>query len=100
MERELIVATCQFPVSADIKRNESYILKQLAEAKAKEVEIAHFSESSLNGYAGTDFKSLKSQDETMLRNSLEKIIRFSAKFKIWVIIGSHYFEKDNDQPFI
>jgi len=94
MERELIVATCQFPVSADIKRNESYILKQIEEAKAKEAEIAHFSESSLSGYAGMDFRSFRCQDETVLRGSLEKIIQFAAKFKIWVIAGNHQFDKN------
>jgi predicted amidohydrolase len=46
-------------VSADIKRNASYIQKQMAEAKEKGAEVYHFPESSLSGYAGTDFKPLE-----------------------------------------
>ena len=72
MERELIVATCQFPVSADIGRNRSYILKQMAAAKSQGAEVAHFSESSLSGYAGMDFESYESQDGACLHSSLEK----------------------------
>jgi predicted amidohydrolase len=99
MERELIVASCQFPVSADIERNRSYILKQLAEAKAKGAEIAHFPESSLSGYAGTDFESYESQDEALLQSSLEQIIGLAAELAIWVIVGSHHFEEENSRPY-
>jgi predicted amidohydrolase len=99
MKRELIIATCQFPVSADIKRNASYILRQMAEAKEKGADVSHFPESSLSGYAGTDFKRFKSQAETLLLGSLEKIIKLSSELKIWVIVGSHHFEGNNKHPY-
>ena len=95
MKRELVTATCQFPVSADIKKNESYVLKQLAETKAKGAEVTHFSESSLSGYAGMDFKNFKDQDKILLSESLENITKLASKLKIWVIIGSHHFEENN-----
>lgn len=76
----------------DIKSNKSYILKQLAEAKG--AEIAHFSECSFNGYVVIDFMSFISQDEHLLQNDLDKIIHFSAKHKIWIIVGSHPFKKN------
>ena len=65
MTPELIIATCQFPVSGDIKKNAAYILRQMAEAKEKGADISHFPESSLSGYAGTDFKRYKRQDEDL-----------------------------------
>lgn len=99
MKRELIVATCQFPVSVDIKKNESYILKQLEDAKAKGAQLAHFSESSLSGYAGIDFNSFDSQDEALLLDSLKTIRLISSRLKIWVIVGSHYFGRNNDKPY-
>jgi predicted amidohydrolase len=99
MEPELTVATCQFPVSADIKRNKSHILKQLAEAKSKGPEIVHFPESSLSSYAEMDFESIESQDETLLQSSFEQVIQLAAKLKIWVVVGSHHFGDDNDQPY-
>ena len=83
MNRELTIATCQVPVSADIKKNESIILKQLVLAKAKGADIAHFPESSLSGYAGVDFTSFKGRDEKLLQECLENIIRHSEKLKIW-----------------
>ena len=63
MKDELIIATCQFPVSGDIKKNASIILKQMAQAKEKGADVSHFPESSLSGYAATDFERFKSQRE-------------------------------------
>jgi predicted amidohydrolase len=99
MKRELIIATCQFPVGADIKRNTSHILRQMAEAKEKGADLAHFPESSLGGYAGTDFKLFKSQTEALLQLSLEKILQLSSELKIWAIVGSHHFAENNTKPY-
>ena len=99
MKRKLIIATCQFPVSGNIKRNASYILRQMTEAKEKGADVSHFPESSLSGYAGTDFKRFKSQDETLRLGSLEKIIQLSSELEMWVIVGSHHFAKNNHLPF-
>jgi predicted amidohydrolase len=96
---EFVIATCQFPVSADIKKNASYILKQIARAKEKGADICHFPESSLSGYAGADFKSFKRQDESLLQGALKKIAHLSSALKIWVIVGSHHFEKNHEQPY-
>lgn len=99
MNRELIIATCQFPVSADIKKNGSYIIKQLLKAKSKGAEVAHFSESSLSGYAGTDFKSFESQNEKLLLGYLERLMRLAAEHEIWIIVGSHHFADNNNRPY-
>ncbi len=99
MKNELTIATCQFPVSGDIKRNASYILRQMAEAKEKGADVSHFPESSLSGYAGTDFKRYKSQDEALRQGSLEKIIQLSSELKIWAIVGSHHFAANNHLPY-
>jgi predicted amidohydrolase len=99
MKNELTLATCQFPVSGDIKRNALYILRQMAQAKEKGADISHFPESSLSGYAGTDFKHYKSKDETLRLDSLEKIIQLSSELKIWVIVGGHHFDKNRHLPY-
>ena len=57
MNRELVIATCQFPVSGDIQTNKAHIIKQLKQSKNRGADIAHFPESSLSGYAGIDFKN-------------------------------------------
>jgi predicted amidohydrolase len=53
-----IVATCQFPVSEDIRRNARHILRQLAVTKDSGATVAHFPECGPSGYAGADFASL------------------------------------------
>ena len=46
---KLIVATCQFPVDADIRNNTGYVLRQMRHAKARGADVAHFPEASLSG---------------------------------------------------
>ncbi len=99
MNGELTIATCQFPVSADIDNNRGYIRKLIIQAKRKGAEIAHFSESSLSGYAGIDFNTFEKYDETLLRNSLDDLCQLSAELKIWVIVGGHQYGKDHAKPF-
>ncbi len=49
-QEKLKVATCQFPVSGDIKSNADYIKRFIAEAAANKADIVHFSEAALTGY--------------------------------------------------
>ncbi len=51
----LRIATCQFPVSADIAANLRYITRQMSLASQRGARVAHFPEGALSGYAGTDF---------------------------------------------
>jgi len=59
---KISVATCHFPVDADIGRNEEYVVSQIRSARALGADVAHFPEASLSGYAGTDFKSYRGFD--------------------------------------
>ena len=99
MKRKLTIATCQFPVSGDIKKNASYILRQMAEAKEKGADVSHFPESSLSGYAGTDFMRYSRKDETLRLGLLERIIQRSSELKIWAIVGSHHFAANAKLPY-
>jgi predicted amidohydrolase len=56
---KVAVATCQFPVDADVRRNRQYVLRQMRVAKEKGAHVAHFPEACISGYAGTDFKSYR-----------------------------------------
>ncbi len=99
VKRQLTIATCQFPVSNDIAKNLSFIIKHIKTATQKGADIVHFSESSLSGYAGIDFQDYEQVDEAILSESLHKIREFSAQMKIWVIVGGHYFEGKNRLPY-
>ena len=54
----LSIATCQFPVEADISSNKSYVLRQMRKAARMGARVVHFSECALSGYAGVEFDSL------------------------------------------
>lgn len=56
---ELVVATCQFPVSAAIRANARYVLRQLQQAADRGADVAHFCEGSAGrtqGHARTGGK--------------------------------------------
>ena len=58
----LRVASCQFPVQAEIERNREYILQQMQEAAELRADLAHFSECALSGYAGVDIPHIEAID--------------------------------------
>ncbi len=55
----LVVASCQFPVSANITENYNWIQNQIIEAKLKKADIVQFPECVLSGYPGVDLKTLE-----------------------------------------
>jgi hypothetical protein len=58
----LKVATCQFPVSADIEQNIGWITQQMHQAARHGARVAHFPEGALSGYAGADFETFTGYD--------------------------------------
>ena len=95
----LSIATCQHGVSADIESNLSAVRKQIKLAAARGADIAHFSECNLSGYAGEDFQNVNNQDNNTLQEALKEIRELADSLNIWVIIGSHHFEENNEKPF-
>jgi predicted amidohydrolase len=85
---KLGVATCQFPVSADVSANAEWIQNQMREAKRLGADIAHFPEVALSGYAGVDNKSLKDFDWEMQRAAMESIGTLAGSLRIWVVLGA------------
>ena len=55
----LTIASCQFPVSADIDENARWIEKQMRAAAERGAHVVHFPECALSGYPGVDLKSLE-----------------------------------------
>ncbi len=52
---KLTVATCQFPIGSDVRKNLKYVACQIRTAKERGADVAHFPEACLSGYAGVDF---------------------------------------------
>lgn len=84
----LNVATCQFPVSAEIGANLRYIVRQMQAARTGGADVAHFPECALSGYAGTDFGSFAGFDWDQLRQATAEVLRQARRLGIWVVLGS------------
>lgn len=86
----LTIATCQFPVSADVPRNLRYVLRQMKIAKQRGAALAHFSESALGGYAQADFASFRGYDWSLLESATRRVLKRAAELKLWVVLGSNH----------
>jgi predicted amidohydrolase len=92
------VASCQFPVSADIKSNYQYIEAQMIEAKLRKADVVHFPECALSGYPGTDIMRLDTFNWDELRNMTDSVRALAEKLDIWVIMGSLHKLSGSNKP--
>jgi predicted amidohydrolase len=92
------IASCQFPVSADIRINYSYIESQIIEAKLKKADVVHFPECALSGYPGSDMETLDNFNWNLLHQMTDSVISTAKKLKIWVIMGSLHRLSGTNKP--
>lgn len=85
---KLAVASCQFPVSADVSRNARTIVRQMREAKRRGAAVAHFPECALSGYAGVEFESLENFDWAALERAMRAVMAEAKSLGLWVVVGS------------
>jgi predicted amidohydrolase len=97
-EEKLKVATCQFPVSGEIKSNANYIKRFIKEAAQNKSDIVHFSEAALSGYPPKDVPSFESLNWDDLRTQTHSIMSLARKHKIWVVLGSAHYISENEKP--
>jgi predicted amidohydrolase len=92
------VASCQFPVSSDIRQNFSWIKEQMIESKLKKADIVHFPECALSGYPGADMNSLEQLNWDELHNATDSIMKLAGELKIWILLGSVHRLSGNNKP--
>ena len=85
---KLRIASCQFPVSDNIKENANWIKKQMRHAKIKNCDIIHFPEGALSGYARADFDSFDNFDWNLLWQKTDDILVLAKQLKLWALLGS------------
>ncbi|MFT5369352.1 MAG: putative amidohydrolase [Candidatus Latescibacterota bacterium] len=95
---KLRIATCQFSVRANIRKNAAQIKKQIVQAKHQRADVVHFSECALSGYAGTDYKTWEGFDWAALIEETEAICSLAKQKKVWVILGSAHRLSGKHQP--
>jgi predicted amidohydrolase len=96
--QKIRIASCQFPVSADIDENFRWIKSQIIEAKLKKADIVHFPECALSGYPGSDMKSLDNFKWNDLFRDTDSIMALAKEFKIWIILGSMHQLSGDHKP--
>lgn len=94
-EASLRVASCQFPVSADIATNSQWIRKFMHQAKLRGAHLLHTSEASLSGYAGVDFAQFNDFDWGLLRRETAVLCQMANELDLWLVLGSaHYLDAE------
>ncbi len=96
--QKLRVASCQFPVSADIASNARWIRQYMSDAKEAGAHLLHTSESCLSGYAGTDFDSFDGFDWDLLRHETRRLCRLARELDLWLVLGSTHFLDAETKP--
>jgi predicted amidohydrolase len=93
------IASCQFPVSADIAQNLAWIREQMIEAALKKADVVHFPECGLSGYPGTDMTHLDQFDWEQLHQSTDSVLVLARQLKLWVLLGSIHPVMGNKKPY-
>lgn len=98
MKKPLRIASCQFPVAADISFNRDQILAQVQQAASQGARLVHFSEAALSGYAGVDFPDISDLDWEQLRTATQTIMEAAASQGVWVLLGSTHPLSSEHRP--
>ncbi len=94
----IAVATCQFPVSADIRANYEHIARQIRLAKQRSADVVHFPECALSGYADTDVESYAHFDWELFRDCARQTLQLAEQMRIWIILGAAHRLTGNHKP--
>ncbi len=92
------VATCQFPVTAQIEANLAYIKRQMRIAKEHGAAVSHFPEAALSGYAGTDFQTFTDFNWDELSAATAEVLKCAREIGIWVVLGSAHRLAGHHKP--
>lgn len=96
--QKLRIASCQFPVSASIAENASWIMDQMKEAHAQGATLTHFAECALPGYPGVDLESMDDFNWEKLGIYTDSITSLARELGIWVLLGSLHELGDSVKP--
>lgn len=86
--KQIRIATCQFPISSDIRENLRWIEEQITYSKLRKAHIIHFPECALSGYPGVDMHTMDDFDWDLLRQATDSVLALAKTHKRWIILGS------------
>lgn len=97
-EKKLRIASCQFPVTEDIKRNAKYIRHFMRKAAKAGADLLHTPETACSGYVGHGFDSFDNYDWELLRKEIKHLRKLAKKLGIWLVLGSTHYLDENTKP--
>ena len=96
--KTLRIASCQFPVTGDIRRNAVYIRRYMAKAVEAGAHALHTSEACLSGYANKDVPSFASYDWGLLRRETSGLRALATELGLWLVLGSAHYLDEGTKP--
>lgn len=96
--KKLRIASCQFPVTEDIRRNARYVRRYLRRAADAGADLLHTSEACLSGYARTDFETFHGFDWDLLRAETATLRETCRDLGIGLILGSSHYLDGRHKP--
>jgi len=97
--KKITLAAGQFVVKNDMVSNKKIILKQIEQAKKKRAKIILFPECGLTGYTSGDQGPMENLTVKEVDDALKEIGDSAKKNKIYVAVGSCYFDKKKKKLF-
>jgi deaminated glutathione amidase len=94
----LRVATCQFPVSANVEENARYIADFMRKAASQGAHLLHTSEGSLPGYAGFDVPTFADYNWAPLRKATAELRALAGELNMYLALGSAHFLDEKTKP--
>ena len=78
---KLRVAACEFPIGSDVRKNLEYVARQIKAAGERGVDVAHFPEACLSGYAGVNFASHEGFDWPFLEGRVRRVLDLAREIR-------------------
>jgi len=86
----LVLATCQFCVNREPRKNLRSVVRQMKLARAKGADLVHFSEACLSGYLGSELKGLAEVDWESVAACMRQVTAWAGRLRLWTVIGCNH----------
>jgi predicted amidohydrolase len=87
---QVVLATAQPLITADVSRNGSHIRALMRKAKLSGCHLLHLSEGSLSGYVKRQIRSWEQVDWDTVTDEMESIQELAAELELWVVLGCNH----------
>lgn len=95
---KLVLATCQFPVDEDPRRNLGFATRQIAAARARGADLVHFSEACISGYLGVEVSSHDAAGWERVAAAMEEVMAAARRHRAWVVVGCNHRLSGKHKP--